>query len=142
MIRSTREAMSFSDEGGTIDWTSLERQIAVLRRSARSLASLEDLIEQNQLVIAELDVLSKKDGLDGIVVDMRQAPPRNDPEFEKAMAGLRANIFERFGRVAVLLSSAVGVLQVNRLARDEGVATFATLSESAAAQFAEPRRST
>ena len=28
----------------------------------------------------------------GIVVDMRQAPPRNDPEFESAMAKLRAEI--------------------------------------------------
>lgn len=109
-------------------------EVVLLRRSPAGLESLDDLVVQNERVLRELDEVD----LHGIVVDMRQAPPRNDPEFEKAMGKLRGGIFERFERVAVLLSSAVGVLQVNRLARDEGVNTFATLSESAAIRFARP----
>ena len=41
-----------------------------------------------------------------------------------------------FARVAVLLDSAVGVLQVDRLGRAEGGKTYATQSESAATRFA------
>jgi sulfite reductase (NADPH) flavoprotein alpha-component len=73
-----------------------------------------------------------------VVVDMRHAPRRNDAEFENAMRHLRDRIGKSFARVALVLESAAGVLQVNRIARDEGASdkTFATLSEPAATRFA------
>jgi hypothetical protein len=76
----------------------------------------------------------------GVVVDMRQAPPRNDPAFENAMARLRGVVTGKFARTAVLLESAAGVLQVNRLGREDGQPhQFATLSETAAMKFASGR---
>jgi sulfite reductase (NADPH) flavoprotein alpha-component len=70
------------------------------------------------------------------VVDMRQAPTRNDPEFEDAMSKLRKEIFSHYARVAVLVSSEIGVLQVNRIGRNEGARTYATQSEDEAIRFA------
>jgi len=52
------------------------------------------------------------------------------------MKRLRHELTTRFPRVAVLLSSEKGVLQVNRLRRTEGSKTFATQSETAAIRFA------
>lgn len=73
----------------------------------------------------------------GIVVDMRGAPLRADPQFEGAMRRLRGAIAESFARVAVLLRSQTGMLQVHRLTREDRTRTFATLSETAAFEFAK-----
>jgi hypothetical protein len=72
----------------------------------------------------------------GVVVDMRAAPPRNDPAFEAAMRGLRSNVETRFARTAVLLATQVGMLQVNRITREDGATSFATTNEQAAFRFA------
>lgn len=109
-------------------------QVVTLRRSARAVESIGDLLEQNRAMVA---AFAEAGQANGIVVDMRQAPQRNDPEFENAMSDLRKAIYKAFPRVAVLLESVVGVLQVNRLARVEGVTTLATLSEAAAIKFAK-----
>jgi hypothetical protein len=66
---------------------------------------------------------------------MRLAPTRNDPEFEGAMATLRSALTQHFKRVAVLLESSLGELQVARLGRDERHGTFATRCESTAQKF-------
>ena len=60
-----------------------------------------------------------------MLVDMRLAPTRNDVAFESAMAALRAALTQHFKRVAVLLESSLGELQVARLGRDERHGTFA-----------------
>lgn len=56
----------------------------------------------------------------GLVVDLRRARARNDPEFEQAMAKHRKRIFEGFARQAVIVASAVGRLHVQRHARQDG----------------------
>lgn len=56
-----------------------------------------------------------------LLIDSRQAPARNDPEFERAFAPLRAEMMRGFSRVALVVRSAVGVLQVTRHARIDGV---------------------
>lgn len=112
-----------------------ERRVVILRRTATPVDHLDDLVRQNNRVI---DLMKRYDADYGIVVDMRQATARNDPDFERAMGRLR-NETQRFSRLAVLLDSEVGVLQVNRLGRDEQHRTFATQCESAAIQFAMGR---
>jgi len=52
------------------------------------------------------------------------------------MRGLREAIETRFARTAVLLETAVGLLQVTRLAREDATGTFATQDEAAAFRFA------
>jgi hypothetical protein len=56
-----------------------------------------------------------------LLLDVRNGPSRNDPEYEKGLASLRKQIVVRFDRVAILVKSAVGGLHVTRLAREDGV---------------------
>ncbi len=109
------------------------RKVVILRRHAVPVDSLDELLTQNREIT---NLMRSVDEEFGIVIDMRQAPSRNDPEFEDAMAQLRAEIFRHYTRVAVLVSSALGVLQVNRINRNDGAQTFATQNEAEAVRFA------
>ena len=71
---------------------------------------------------------------------MAQAPPRNDPAFESAMRGLRAAVEVSFARIAVLLGTQVGVLQVQRITREDSAKSYATVSREAALRFARGLR--
>lgn len=108
--------------------------VVVMRRTAIPFESLEVLVAENDAVLSRI----RHDHASfGVVVDMRQAPARNDPAFEGAMRTLRETVTARFARLCVLLESSAGVLQVNRLGRGEGQRAFATMSESAAMKFAK-----
>jgi hypothetical protein len=52
------------------------------------------------------------------IFDVRLAPPRNDPEFEKIVLKLNTRMFRPFERVAFLVRTAAGKLHVRRLTRD------------------------
>jgi hypothetical protein len=104
-----------------------------LRRSALPFASIGDITAANAAVVRKIEPRHRSAG---VVVDMRAAPSRNDPGFEAAMRGLRSNVEKGFARTAVLLATQVGKLQVNRIAREEGAASFATTDEQAALRFA------
>jgi hypothetical protein len=56
----------------------------------------------------------------GLLVDLRAATGRNDPEFETAHGAERAKLMHAFRRVAMLVRSQVGKLQVTRLAESDG----------------------
>ncbi len=74
----------------------------------------------------------------GVVADLRLAPPRNDAALRGSARSFRAALQACFARVAVLLQTPVGVLQVNRVKRDEGAALFfVTMNEDEALLFAE-----
>ncbi|HYP89655.1 MAG TPA: cytochrome b5 domain-containing protein, partial [Polyangiaceae bacterium] len=115
-----------------LEWDG-RRGVAFFPRSAEPLLDLADLVAENERVLAALRATA---GCRGVVVDTRQAPPRNDPEFEAAMRGMRHELCRNYGRVAVLIVSAVGVLQVVRLGRDDDAPTLVTHSEDDAIQFA------
>lgn len=70
-----------------------------------------------------------------LLVDLREAPPRNDPAFEEAIARYRGPMMQGFARVAVLVKSAVGRLQVRRHAADDGVANLVTQDEDEALRY-------
>ena len=55
-----------------------------------------------------------------LLFDVRRGPGRNDPEFENALRPLYARHFPGFARMAVLTRTAVGKLQVQRVARGVG----------------------
>lgn len=57
----------------------------------------------------------------GLVLDLRQTTGRNDSDFEKLIAPQRARLEGGFARVAVLVRSVVGRLQVERHAREDGL---------------------
>jgi hypothetical protein len=55
------------------------------------------------------------------LIDLRNGPTgRNDDEFERAARSVQGELVRRFSRVAFLVRSAVGKLQVGRLGRERG----------------------
>jgi hypothetical protein len=110
------------------------RKVVVLKRTSTPFRDLDLLVQENDAVIGQIRSYHK--GF-GIVVDMREAPLRNDPAFENSMEILRTVISRRFARVAVLIATGVGVLQINRITREDGHQTFATRSETEAIKFAQ-----
>lgn len=56
----------------------------------------------------------------GLLVDLREGPFRNDDSFESTLARYRVELFSGWAAVATILRTAVGRLQVSRLAREDG----------------------
>jgi len=108
-------------------------KLVFLKRTSTKILDINLLKQQNSTVISQIRTFHKSFG---IVVDMREAPMRNDAEFESAMETLRNAIRSGYARTAVLISTGVGVLQINRLTREDGSQTFATRSEVDAVEFA------
>ena len=88
---------------------------ALLRRTPQIFPATAALREENERVIA----CFKRCLVEGIVVDMRNAPPNNDELFEAAMHRLRTAVGKTFRRVVVVVASAAGEMQVTRLHRKE-----------------------
>jgi hypothetical protein len=55
-----------------------------------------------------------------LLLDLRAAPPRNDPEFEEALVASRRELFSFFDRVAILVRTAAGMMQLTRMVRSDG----------------------
>ncbi|WP_437876443.1 hypothetical protein [Sorangium sp. So ce513] len=108
-------------------------RVVRLVRQPVPFASIEELASANAAV---LRLLASRHRSAGIVVDMRQASARNDAAFEEAMRGMRAQITSSFARTAVLVETQAGLLQVNRLTRQDGATSFATTIEAEALHFA------
>ena len=113
-----------------------DRSVVVLRRSAAPTIDLAELVAANEHIIARLPPGT---AYSGAVVDTRQAPPRNDVAFEAAMRRMREHVCRTYARVAVIVVSAAGALQVSRLGRDDEAPTLVTHDEDAALRFAMGR---
>lgn len=70
-----------------------------------------------------------------LLLDMRLAPARNDPEFEKTVTALLPAVHAGFLRNAVLAKLAVGALQIRRLAKSDGIERLITSSEEEALRY-------
>ena len=111
----------------------VDQRIVWLVRRPVAFASLTEIVSANAAVVRKILPQHRSAG---VVVDMRQAPSRNDTGFEQAMQGLRVQVEARFARTVVLLATRVGILQVNRITRADGATSFATTDEAAALRFA------
>jgi hypothetical protein len=110
-----------------------DARLVWLRRTAAPFQSPDEVTSANAQIVQRLHPHHQHWG---VIVDMRRARSRNDAAFEQAMLGLRSAVESSFARTAVLLGTAVGMLQVNRLTREDGATSFATMSEAAAERFA------
>jgi len=107
-------------------------------RTARAFESADELDAAHRELAAALDRLPRTRL--GLLVDLRLAPARNDPEFERQMPEHRARLFEGFPRRAVLVQTAVGKLHVQRHAQSDGLRDLAVFTdESEARSFASGR---
>lgn len=106
--------------------------IVRIRRTQKAFATTGELTSEMMAVNAALDrVRAVRLGL---LVDMRETPGRNDPEFERAIEPHRARMHAGFGRSAVLTRTVAGKLQVNRQAGADRT-TRAFTTEAEAEQF-------
>ncbi|EYF02822.1 hypothetical protein [Chondromyces apiculatus] len=95
-----------------------ERALVRVTRNERPYQSLDDLdVEISQVGAA----LAGVKGHWRLMVDLRAVAPRNDPAFEMAVARLRDCMFRHPERIALVVKTAVGALQVKRHVREDHV---------------------
>lgn len=110
-----------------------QARVMWLRRSDVPFRSIEEVTSEADEI---LKLLATYHRLWGLVTDLRRAPSRNDPAFEDATRRLRTTLIASFARTAIILASPAGMLQLNRVKRDDGCQFLATLSEEQALRFA------
>ena len=75
-----------------------------------------------------------------MLVDLRAAPGRNDPDFENAMAKQRLELLRGFAAIAILVQTAAGQLQISRIGREDGVDVAVFTDEFTAITWLEGAR--
>jgi hypothetical protein len=93
------------------------RRLLVVTRSAAPITQLAEVDEAWGSVVAALSRLDKTQA--SLLIDMRKAIGRNDDAYERAVARHRAATVEGFARVAVLVRSMPGQLQVQRHMKED-----------------------
>ncbi|WP_433926328.1 hypothetical protein AB3662_25735 [Sorangium cellulosum] len=97
----------------------LQEDLALVRstRSEVPYPSPDDFIRVHTEALKIYESLDR--GNLGHLIDLRQPPMNNDPAFEAATMRTRSMLVQEFACVAILVRTAVGALQVNRLLREE-----------------------
>jgi hypothetical protein len=108
----------FQDEYFTV---LVDEQRGIVRtvRSEKPFDSLAELDGVFGRLAMALDALGRSRY--GLLADLRSGPGRNDPEFETNMERLRPLWVGGFRKVGVLVRSSVGVMQIQRHARRDGL---------------------
>jgi hypothetical protein len=107
----------------------VDERIRLVRtiRSDKPYTSLEEAEAAIMELCAALDGLGR--ARYALLSDTRAIPGRNDPQFEAALQRLRPLWFSGFRRAGVLVKSAVGLLQVQRYARQDGMKRLISTDE-------------
>lgn len=105
-------------------------------RQSTAFASLADC---EQEFAAMLRWLSIRPRTHALLVDIRAARGRNDPGFEATLAEGRRAIFRRFEQLACLVGTLPGKMQLERYAREDGVAMSVFLCADEAARWLAAR---
>lgn len=108
------------------------RRLVVLTRTSEPYPSLEVLRETFAHMEAAISHIWRQKTC--LLIDSRKSPARNDPAFESEFGRLRKQFLRDLQKVATLVTTAVGVLQVARHMRvDEmPVGVFTDVSEALA----------
>jgi hypothetical protein len=91
------------------------RKVVLLTRTPTPFASLDDVAPCLRDIVTSLGRIARHEC--GIVIDTREGPVRNDPEFERVFAPQRKRVLAGFARAAVLVRTATGRLQAQRYTR-------------------------
>jgi hypothetical protein len=91
--------------------------VARVTRSAERSQGVEPIAHAFDAASRALDGIDRASWR--LLIDLRAAPGRNDPEFEQAMATRRAELMRGFLAVAILVQTPVGELQVSRITRED-----------------------
>ena len=110
----------------------LARGFVRLTRSARAFPSIEVTREVQRLLGPRLERYA---GLP-LLLDFSGGPPgRNDEDFEATVAPARRELDRIFGKVALLIRSRAGELQVRRMAKAENRPAYVFFDEAEALRW-------
>lgn len=98
----------------------IERDAARRLMRVRRTDSKFALADVDAVFAPVVAALADVDATWSLLLDMRRAPPRVEDGFEAAINRQLAPLMTRFRRRAILVRSAVGVLQVNRVSKMNG----------------------
>lgn len=99
----------------SLDW---DRQHAIIRLTRSEVPYPTTDAVENEGV--EIERILDRSFRARLLVDLRAVAPRNDPEFEIAVAKFRRKLYKGGERTAILVRTAVGALQVKRHIREDG----------------------
>lgn len=102
-------------------------------RTSVPYASLEEYEQLHQRAGRVLDHLGRKQHV--LLVDLRAATMNNDPAFERTATRCRQLLVRDFRRLAVLVKTAVGALQIGRHIREDSLDSPIFSDETAAISY-------
>ena len=117
----TEHVVVTEEEGG---------RVLRFRRTTQPFATVADAKRMYGQVLAVYDRLGRAER--GLLVDSRDAPGRNDPEFEAALLEFRSQALPGFAAIAILMKTAVGKLQAQRYEGKTTESQFVTDDEASA----------
>jgi hypothetical protein len=103
-----------------------------LKRTAEPFESIDEMRLGFTEVNSVLDHAGRISA--NLLIDTRDAPPRNDPAFEIVFEPLRIAMLGGFRRVAVLVRTTAGRLQAERHVRTDGTEGGRVFTEEAEAR--------
>lgn len=108
----------------------VDERLSLVRivRSDRPFASIPELEASYAQLIPALDALGRTRY--ALLSDFRAAHGRNDPEFEAALHRVRPLWLRGFRKVGVLVKSAVGLLQIQRYAKQDDMKRLVSTDEA------------
>lgn len=116
----------------------LARGVVRLIRTDVAFRSLEDLDASVAEIANVLDSMGRANM--ALLVDLREGPMRTDTAFEHAMAEHRPRILAGITRIAVLVSTPLGAMQLARHQRQGGLEWMTFNEEPAALTHLRARR--
>jgi hypothetical protein len=106
------------------------RKLVRLTRTDAAFKAIEDVTKSTDEVTAAFDSIGRKASV--LLVDLRNGPMRNDPAFEVAMGLQRPRMLYDFAKIAIVVKTPLGNMQLNRHQR-EGAIVWMTFNDEAPA---------
>ncbi len=104
-----------------------------VQRSERRFENALELSQERVLLVEKLNVIGRAGR--GLLIDSRFAPHGTDDQMQEEFRRFRVDVARGFERVATVVRTKVGILQVNRLCADQTVAVQAFNDEAAAIAY-------
>ena len=101
------------------------------QRTALGYDSLAEIVEAYEALFDAVESFHRPQY--ALLSDMRLAPPRNDPDFEQTVGRYHARFYGGFHKIAQLVKSEVGRLQIVRLAQPDTARRLRVFTNEAAA---------
>jgi hypothetical protein len=108
-------------------------RIVRVRRSTRCFETALELSQERSLLVERLNIIGRAGR--GLLIDSRDAPHSTDNQLQEEFRRFRLEVARGFERVATVVRTKVGILQVHRLCADQNVSVQPFDDETAAIAY-------